>query len=290
MPARFPPNNSPLSSYNPVSLEAHFLRYLITGGARFIGSHLADHLLAADAASELTLLDNLSTGSYQNIAHLENNPRVRLLIGSVLDEDLLEYTVRDCGAIFHLASAAGAVDRDDREGDECGAATGQPLPQAGADYVHERSVWQVDGGALSRGWRSGHGRDGQAALGVRVGQGPGGIPGAGALPRDAAAGDAHAAVQHGRAAPDRALRHGAAHIRAAGPERQADHCIRRRAAGALLLPRGRCGRRAGEVEAHTRGAGRGREYRHQRRGDDPAVGAARERADEKRVGNPHRAL
>ena len=107
MPARFPPNNSPLSSYNPVSLEAHFLRYLITGGAGFIGSHLADHLLAADAASELTLLDNLSTGSYQNIAHLENNPRVRLLIGSVLDEDLLEYTVRDCGAIFHLASAVG---------------------------------------------------------------------------------------------------------------------------------------------------------------------------------------
>jgi len=83
------------------------VRYLITGGSGFIGSHLADHLLALDSGCELTLLDNLSTGSYQNVAHLENHPRVRLLIGSVLDEELLEYTIRDCGAIFHLASAVG---------------------------------------------------------------------------------------------------------------------------------------------------------------------------------------
>ncbi|HLX60012.1 MAG TPA: GDP-mannose 4,6-dehydratase [Planctomycetota bacterium] len=83
------------------------MRYLITGGSGFIGSHLADHLLALDSGCELTLLDNLSTGSYQNVAHLENHPRVRLLIGSVLDEELLEYTIRDCGAIFHLASAVG---------------------------------------------------------------------------------------------------------------------------------------------------------------------------------------
>jgi len=83
------------------------LRYLITGGGGFIGSHLADHLLAQDASTRLTLLDDLSTGRYQNIAHLENSPRVRLLIGSVLDEKLLEHSLRDCDTVFHLASAVG---------------------------------------------------------------------------------------------------------------------------------------------------------------------------------------
>ncbi len=83
------------------------MRYLITGGAGFIGSHLADRLLAGDAAAQITLFDNLSTGSYRNIAHLEGHPRVRLLIGSVLDEKLLEHVIRECDSIFHLASAVG---------------------------------------------------------------------------------------------------------------------------------------------------------------------------------------
>lgn len=83
------------------------VRYLITGGSGFIGSHLADRLLALDPATEITLLDDLSTGRYKNIAHLENHPRVRLLIGSVLNETLLENTIRESGPIFHLASAVG---------------------------------------------------------------------------------------------------------------------------------------------------------------------------------------
>lgn len=83
------------------------MRYLITGGGGFIGSHLADHLLAREADAQITLLDNLSTGRYSNIAHLENNPRVQLLIGSVLDERLLDHCVRDCDRVFHLASAVG---------------------------------------------------------------------------------------------------------------------------------------------------------------------------------------
>ena len=83
------------------------MRYLITGGAGFIGSHLADHLLAQDKTAQIVLLDNLSTGNYRNIGHLENHARVRLFIGSVLDEKLLEEVVRDCDRIFHLASAVG---------------------------------------------------------------------------------------------------------------------------------------------------------------------------------------
>ena len=83
------------------------MRYLITGGSGFIGSHLADRLLALDPTNEITLLDDLSTGRYKNIAHLENHPRVKLLIGSVLNESFLEQTIRDSGPIFHLASAVG---------------------------------------------------------------------------------------------------------------------------------------------------------------------------------------
>ena len=83
------------------------MRYLITGGAGFIGSHLADYLLAHEADCQVTLLDNLSTGRYSNIEHLEGLPRVRLLIGSILDERLLDDLIRDCDAIFHLASAVG---------------------------------------------------------------------------------------------------------------------------------------------------------------------------------------
>jgi UDP-glucose 4-epimerase len=83
------------------------MRYLITGGAGFIGSHLADYLLANAPACSVTLFDNLSTGRYENIAHLERNPRVQILIGSVLDERLVEDSLRGCDAVFHLASAVG---------------------------------------------------------------------------------------------------------------------------------------------------------------------------------------
>ena len=88
-------------------LDNQLMRYFITGGAGFIGSHLADQLLAQESDAHITLLDNLSTGSYKNVAHLENHSRVRLLIGSVLDEELLDREIRDCDRIFHLASAVG---------------------------------------------------------------------------------------------------------------------------------------------------------------------------------------
>ena len=83
------------------------MTYLITGGAGFIGSHLADYLLKHEPGAQVVLFDNLSTGRYANIKHLEENPRVQLLIGSVLDEKLLDHLIRDCDRIFHLASAVG---------------------------------------------------------------------------------------------------------------------------------------------------------------------------------------
>lgn len=80
-------------------------KYLITGGAGFIGSHLSERLLAA--GHEVTVLDNLSTGSASNVSHLRSNPRFQLLSGSVLDELLVGSLVAQADRVFHLAAAVG---------------------------------------------------------------------------------------------------------------------------------------------------------------------------------------
>ena len=81
------------------------MKYLITGGCGFVGSHLADYLLAA--GYNVLALDNLATGSYNNIAHLDGHPRFGFLFGSVLDPDVVGDAVRGCDGVFHLASAVG---------------------------------------------------------------------------------------------------------------------------------------------------------------------------------------
>ncbi|MEM7475703.1 MAG: GDP-mannose 4,6-dehydratase [Planctomycetota bacterium] len=81
------------------------MRYLITGGCGFIGSHLAEALLAA--GHQVTLLDDLSTGKIANVQHLESNANLSLLIGSVTDRELVHEAVGASDAVFHLASAVG---------------------------------------------------------------------------------------------------------------------------------------------------------------------------------------
>ncbi len=78
---------------------------LITGGAGFIGSHLAERLLAD--GHHLIILDNLSTGRYANIAHLEGRDAVEIIIDTVLNETLMEELIRRSDRVFHLASAVG---------------------------------------------------------------------------------------------------------------------------------------------------------------------------------------
>jgi UDP-glucose 4-epimerase len=78
---------------------------LITGGAGFIGSHLAERLLAE--GHHVIILDNLSTGRYSNIAHLEGRDAVEIIIDTVLNETLTEELIRRSDRIFHLASAVG---------------------------------------------------------------------------------------------------------------------------------------------------------------------------------------
>ncbi len=78
---------------------------LITGGAGFIGSHLADHLLRAN--HRVSVLDNLSTGSISNIAHLKTHPRFSYAIDTVANEPLLAEMIDQCDVVFHLAAAVG---------------------------------------------------------------------------------------------------------------------------------------------------------------------------------------
>ena len=79
--------------------------HLITGGAGFIGSHLADALVAR--GDEVVILDDLSTGRRENIIHLLESGRAVFVEGSVLDSDLVDRWVERTDSCFHLASAVG---------------------------------------------------------------------------------------------------------------------------------------------------------------------------------------
>jgi UDP-glucose 4-epimerase len=81
------------------------VKALITGGAGFIGSHLAERLL--DDGHEVIVLDNLSTGSIGNIAHLKGRPAFSYTIDSVTNEPLLAELIDRCDVVFHLAAAVG---------------------------------------------------------------------------------------------------------------------------------------------------------------------------------------
>ena len=81
------------------------MKYLITGGAGFIGSHLADALIAR--GDEIVILDNLSTGNHHNVEHLIGNPRVEFYAGSILDHHLLRKVVQEVDHVLHFAAAVG---------------------------------------------------------------------------------------------------------------------------------------------------------------------------------------
>lgn len=81
------------------------MKTLITGGAGFVGSHLADKLIKA--GDQITVIDDLSTGRYENVAHLEGNENFRLIIDTVLNANLMEELIRESDRVFHMASAVG---------------------------------------------------------------------------------------------------------------------------------------------------------------------------------------
>ncbi|MGH9512768.1 MAG: NAD-dependent epimerase/dehydratase family protein [Terriglobales bacterium] len=81
------------------------MRFLITGGAGFIGSHLAEALLGR--GDEVLILDNLSTGSMENIRHLKGQPGLQYWIDTVMNKRLLAELVDESDIIIHLAAAVG---------------------------------------------------------------------------------------------------------------------------------------------------------------------------------------
>jgi len=78
---------------------------LITGGAGFIGSHLAELLI--DEGTEVFVLDDLSTGSIQNVAHLRDHPDFHLVVDTVLAPAVVSELVYKCDVVYHLAAAVG---------------------------------------------------------------------------------------------------------------------------------------------------------------------------------------
>jgi len=81
------------------------VRSLITGGAGFVGSHLAQELLRRD--EEVYILDDLSTGSIENIEHLKPNTRFHYTLDSVHNEPVLAELIDRCDVVYHLAAAVG---------------------------------------------------------------------------------------------------------------------------------------------------------------------------------------
>jgi UDP-glucose 4-epimerase len=81
------------------------MRALITGGAGFVGSHLAEALL--HGGHEVAIIDNLSTGSIDNIAHLKGTPGFHYVIDTITNEPVLAELIDRCEVVFHLAAAVG---------------------------------------------------------------------------------------------------------------------------------------------------------------------------------------
>ena len=81
------------------------MRVLITGGAGFIGSHLSDAYIKR--GDEVYVIDDLSTGSIENIQHLKSHPRFHYTIDSVHNHPVTAELIDQCDVIFHLAAAVG---------------------------------------------------------------------------------------------------------------------------------------------------------------------------------------
>lgn len=81
------------------------MKNLITGGAGFIGSHLAEQLL--EAGQHVMVLDDLSTGQLENVSHLQDEDRFQFEVDTVLNQTAVERLVADADRVFHLAAAVG---------------------------------------------------------------------------------------------------------------------------------------------------------------------------------------
>jgi nucleoside-diphosphate-sugar epimerase len=116
------------------------VRYLITGGAGFIGSHLADALVAR--GDDVLVLDDLSTGRIENVADALASGRAEFVEGSVCDEELVDECMEWADACFHLASAVGVKLIVDRSVESLGRSVrGAQVVTEGADRLGRRLLF-----------------------------------------------------------------------------------------------------------------------------------------------------
>jgi len=83
------------------------MKALVTGGAGFIGSHLVEALLKR--GDSVSVIDDLSTGRFENIAHLEGNPNFEYVIDTILDDRVVGDMMKSADVVFHLAAAVGVA-------------------------------------------------------------------------------------------------------------------------------------------------------------------------------------
>lgn len=81
------------------------MKYLVTGGAGFIGSHLVDRLLLE--GHDVVVLDDFSTGRRSNLSQHEQNSRLKIVTGSIMDESIVKNLIQDCDRVLHFAAAVG---------------------------------------------------------------------------------------------------------------------------------------------------------------------------------------
>jgi UDP-glucose 4-epimerase len=86
-------------------LEGVAMNVLITGGAGFIGSHLAEALL--ERGDAVCVIDNLSTGRLENVQHLQVNPKFSLVVDTIMNENIMRELIDQSEIVFHLAAAVG---------------------------------------------------------------------------------------------------------------------------------------------------------------------------------------
>jgi hypothetical protein len=97
----------PTAEFSRIAMaeERKGMHYLITGGAGFIGSHLAEKLLSE--RHTVTVIDDLCTGSIQNIEYLKSKRGFHYIVDSIFNRPLLAELIDDCDAVFHLAASVG---------------------------------------------------------------------------------------------------------------------------------------------------------------------------------------
>ncbi len=246
-------------------------RCLITGGAGFIGSHLVDALVAG--GDQVTVLDDLSTGSLENLAQWSDAEAVEIVEGSTRDEALVDELVQSNELVLppglrrrspadRRPSARIAAGQRTRH--RARSLRGRSPRAQGRLHVHVGGLRQELDRSTHRGRRPCPGLPVQVPLGIRDREGlrrgararP--VPGA----RHACRGGE--AVQLRRAETDRPVRDGASALRPAGARRRRHHGVRQRHSDALLRARRRHGAGAAAARRASRGGGQG----IQRRGGD----------------------